>query len=318
MKAPLPFTNPLGRDDMTLNAVEYEVDYNDQRHHREHFDRIERREMLAMAYRLAGGTLLNQAYGSGERHRYDLFSAADKEAPLVVYIHGGYWQRGDRKDYSFVARELNANGITVAIPSYTLCPAVSVMEIGDEIQRCLAVLWDRVRKRPTVVGHSAGGHLAAEMMVRDWSGFPGVPADLVRTAYAINGIFDLAPLIGTSLNKVLGLTAGTARAASPLFRPPSPKGRRFVAAVGAEASEEVLNQGHRIAANWSEVGIDARCEVVIGANHFTIIDELITPGSSVLKQIVKIAHEANAIHAPFKSDHANAKGALLVYDERNM
>jgi len=282
---------------MTLNAaVEYEA--NDQGHQQEYCDRIERREMLAMAYRLAGQTMLNQAYGPGERHRYDLFSAADKEAPVVVYIHDGYWQRGDRKDYSFVARELNANGITVAIPSYSLCPAVSVMEIGDEIQRCLAVLWNRIRKRPTIVGHSAGGHLAAEMMARDWSGFPGVPHDLVRTAYAINGIFDLTPLIGTSLNKVLGLTTGTARAASPLFRPPSPKGRRFVAAVGGEESEEVLNQSRQIAANWSEVGIDARWEVVAGANHFTIIDELITPGSSVLKQIVMIAHETNAIHPP--------------------
>jgi arylformamidase len=168
------------------------------------------------------------------------------------------------------------------------------MEIGDEIQRCLAVLWNRIRKRPTLVGHSAGGHLAAEMMARDWRGFPGVPADLVRTAYAINGIFDLAPLIDTSLNKVLGLTPGTARAASPLFRPPSPKGRRFVAAVGGEESEGVLNQSRQIVANWSEVGIDARCEVVTGANHFTIIDELITPSSSTLEQIVTIAHQANA------------------------
>ena len=278
---------------MTLNAaIDYEAEYNDKGGVQEYFVNLERREMLAMAYRLAGETMLNQAYGSRERHRYDLFSAADKEAPLVVYIHGGYWQRGDRKDYSFVARELNANGITVAIPSYSLCPEVSVMEIGDEIQRCLAVLWKHTRKRPTVVGHSAGGHLAAEMMARDWTGFPGVPADLVRTAYAISGVFDLTPLIGTSLNRALGLTAGTARAASPLFRPPPPKGRRFVAAVGSEESEELVSQSRRITANWSGVGIDARCEIVTGANHFTIIEELITPGSPTLSQIVMLAREA--------------------------
>ncbi len=79
-----------------------------------------------------------------------------------------------------MARELNAHGITVAIPSYSLCPAVSVMEIGDEIQQCLAALWKQTKKRPVVVGHSAGGHLTAEMLARDWSGFSGVPADLVR------------------------------------------------------------------------------------------------------------------------------------------
>jgi len=278
---------------MTLNAaIDYEAEYNDKGGVQEYFFNLERREMLAMAYRLAGETMLNQAYGSRERHRYDLFRAADKDAPVVVYIHGGYWQRGDRRDYSFVARELNANGITVAIPSYSLCPEVSVMEIGDEIQRCLAVLWKHTRKRPTVVGHSAGGHLAAEMMARDWTGFPGVPADLVRTAYAISGVFDLTPLIGTSLNRALGLTAGTARAASPLFRPPPPKGRRFVAAVGSEESEELVSQSRRITANWSGVGIDARCEIVTGANHFTIIEELITPGSPTLSQIVMLAREA--------------------------
>ena len=277
---------------MTLNAVKAEYEVHERL--QGYTENIERWEMLAMAYRLAAETVLNQPYGSGERHRFDLFRAADTDAPVVVFIHGGYWQHGDRKNYSFIARELNANGITVAIPSYTLCPAVSVMEIGDEMQRCLAVLWEHTRKRPTVVGHAAGGHLAAEMMARDWTGFPGVPDDLVRTAYAISGVFDLASVVGTSLNKALSLTAGTARAASPLFRPPSPKGRRLVAAVGSEESEELLNQSRRIATNWSAVGIDATCEVVTGANHFTIIDELITSGSSMLMQIVGLAREERA------------------------
>jgi arylformamidase len=214
--------------------------------------------MLATAYRLAGDTQLNLPYGSRERQRYDLFHAADKDAPLIVYIHGGYWQRGDRKDYSFVARELNANGITVAIPSYSLCPAVSVMEIGDEIQLCLAALWKRTKKRPTVIGHSAGGHLTAEMLARDWIGFTGVPADLVHAGYAISGVFDLAPLISTSLNEALCLTAGTARAASPLFRPPPPKGRRFVAAVGGDESEEFQRQSREIAGAGSVSTPDAR------------------------------------------------------------
>ena len=275
-------------------AIDYEAEYNNRKRVPEHVAMNERWSMLATAYRLAGDTQLNLPYGSRERQRYDLFHAADKDAPLIVYIHGGYWQHGDRKDYSFVARELNANGITVAIPSYSLCPTVSVMEIGDEIQLCLAALWKRTKKRPTVIGHLAGGHLTAEMLARDWSGFAGVPADLVRAGYAISGVFDLAPLISTSLNEALCLTAGTARAASPLFRPPPPKGRRFVAAVGGDESEEFLRQSREIAKNWSRVGIDARCEVVTGTDHFTIVDKLITPGSRTLTQIVALAREADA------------------------
>ena len=280
---------------MTLvTTVDYEAEFNDCKRVPEYLSTNERWSMLATAYRLAGDTLLNQPYGSRERQRYDLFHAANKDAPLVVYIHGGYWQRGDRKEFSFVARELNANGITVAIPSYSLCPAVSVMEIGDEIQLCLAVLWKQTKKRPTVIGHSAGGHLAAEMLARDWSRFTGVPVDLVRAGYAMSGLFDLAPLIGTDLNEALGLTPGTARAASPLFRPPPPKGRRFVAAVGSDEGEELVHQSRAIAENWRKIGIDARCELVVDTNHFTIVDQLITPGSAPLMQIAALAREAHA------------------------
>jgi arylformamidase len=281
---------------MTLNtAVDYEVEFDERKRVPEHASINERWSMLATAYRLAGETQLNQPYGSRARQRYDLFHAPDnEEAPLIVYIHGGYWQRGDRKDYSFVARELNANGITVAIPSYSLCPAVSVMEIADEIQLCMATLWKQTKKRPTVIGHSAGGHLAAEMLARDWGRFAGVPVDLVRAGYAMSGVFDLAPLIGTDLNEALSLTPGTARAASPLFRPPPPKGRRFIAAVGSDEGEEFLRQSHAIVENWSKVGVDARCELVADTNHFSIVDELITPGSTTLTQIVALAREAHA------------------------
>jgi arylformamidase len=275
-------------------VVDYEAEYNNRARVPEYAEIAERWSLLSSAYRLAGNTELNQPYGSRERHRYDLFHAEAEGAPLVVYIHGGYWQRGDRKDYSFVARELNAAGVTVAIPSYTLSPAVSVMEISDEMQACMAALWKKTRKRPMVVGHSAGGHLTAEMLARSWSGHPGVPSDLVRYGYAISGVFNLAPLIGTSLNEALGLTSGTARAASPLFRPPSAKGRRLVAAVGGEESGEFLRQSRELAGSWSKVGLDASCEVIAGANHFTVVDELIRPDSGMLKRIVVMAHEADA------------------------
>jgi arylformamidase len=274
-----------------MAAIDYEAEYNNRQRVPEHPEINERWSMLAAAYRLAGDGRTDRSYGHRERQRYDIFYAADKDAPLVCYIHGGYWQRGDRKDCSFVARELNASGITVALPSYSLCPAVSVMEIADEIQLCLAALWKETRKRPVVVGHSAGGHLTAEMLARDWSGHAGVPADLVQRGCAISGVFDLAPLIGTSINEAVGLTSGTARAASPLFRPPPPKGRRFLAAVGGDESSEFLRQSREVAENWRSVGIDAGSLVVPGANHFTIVDELIRPGSALLDHIIALAHE---------------------------
>jgi arylformamidase len=273
--------------------LDYEAEYNNRKRVPEHVDIAERWQMLSAAYRLAGETELDQPYGPKERHRYDLFHAGE-DAPLAVYIHGGYWQRGDRKDYSFVARELNAAGITVAIPSYPLCPAASVMEIADDLQRCIAVLWKRTKKHPTVIGHSAGGHLTAEMVAADWSRQSGVPGDLVRAGYAISGVFDLAPLIGTSINEALSLKPGTARAASPLFRPPPPKGRKLIAAVGGAESAEFLRQAREIADKWGSAGLDARAEVIEGTNHFTVVDELGKPGSRMLGQVVAMAREAHA------------------------
>jgi acetyl esterase/lipase len=101
------------------------------------------------------------------------------DAPLVVYLHGGYWQWGGRALYGFLAESVNAAGIDVAIPSYPLCPAVTVFEIMRDLRDCMKAIWRRTGVRPLAVGHSAGGHLASAMLATDWTVVPGVPHDLV-------------------------------------------------------------------------------------------------------------------------------------------
>jgi arylformamidase len=276
-----------------MTAIDYEAEYNNRARVPEHVEILERWQRLSAAYRLASTPENDRPYGGKERQRYDLFVANSGSAPLVVYIHGGYWQRGDRKDFSFIARELNANGITVAIPSYSLAPAASVMEIIDEMTLCLVTLWKKLRRRPLVIGHSAGGHLSAAMLANEWGRVAGVPADLVRAAYGLSGVYDLAPLIGTSLNQALYLSAGISRAASPMFRPAPAKGRRFVAAVGGDESSEFLRQSREIAQTWEKAGLITENVVVPGANHFTILDELIRPGSPVLTRITELARDVD-------------------------
>jgi len=281
----------LGHGVMT--AIDYEAEYNNRARVPEYAEIMERWQMLSAAYRLASAPENDRRYGAGERQRYDLFLANGGSAPLVVYIHGGYWQRGDRKDYSFVARELNSNGITVAVPSYSLCPAASMMEIIDEMELCLVTLWKKLRRRPLVIGHSAGGHLSAAMLANDWSRVAGVPADLVRAAYGLSGVYDLAPLIGTSINEALGLSTGVARAASPMFRPAPPKGRSFVAAVGGDESAEFKRQSREIAQHWEQAGLITQSIVMADTNHFTVVEELIRPDSPVLTRIVELAREVD-------------------------
>ena len=250
---------------------------------------VQRRAQLGELGELAELAELDRAYGPGDRQRYDLFRAGARDAPLVVFIHGGYWRKGDRQGYAFVARALNAAGIDVAVPSYSLCPAVSVLHIIDELRRCLAALWGRTRQRPVVIGHSAGGHLTAAMLATDWATWPGVPADLVRAGCAISGVFELAPLIATSINLDVQLDPVTAAAASPVLWPPPPVDRTLVAAVGQHETGEFHRQSRAMVAAWRAAGVQAEYLAVAGANHFTVVEELTRPDSALFGRIASLA-----------------------------
>jgi arylformamidase len=277
-----------------MTSIDFESEYNNRRRVPEHTAIVARWQAASASYRKIAKTVLDEPYGPSDRHRYDLFLSGTAAAPLVVYIHGGYWQRGDRREYAFVAGSLNAAGFDVALPSYSLCPAVSVMEIVDELRQFLAALWRKTGKRPLVTGHSAGGHLTAAMLATDWSKIEGIPADLVPAGVAISGVFDLPPLVGTSLNDAVKLDRDTARAASPMFWPPPAKDRTLVAAVGGGESAEFLRQSRDIVERWGGAGVATEYLAVPGANHFTVVDELTKPDSALFKRIAVLARQVHA------------------------
>jgi arylformamidase len=268
--------------------TDYEVEYNNGRRVPDAGAIFERWEAASAAYRDTARAELDVPYGPGDRHRYDLF-LADRDAPLVVYIHGGYWQGGDRTLYSFLAEGLNVNGLTLAIPSYSLCPRVSVPDIVGELRAFLAALWKRTRVHPLVIGHSAGGHLTAAMVATDWTDVPDVPDDLVRGGIAISGIFDLQPLVSTSINGALGLDLETARDASPRFWPPPPPRRALTAAVGAAESSEFLRQSREIVESWGAAGLETEYLEVPETNHFTVVEELTQPRSPLSERVSAMA-----------------------------
>lgn len=273
-----------------MPALDLENEYNNRRRVPGHPAIQERWEKESAALRSTAKCELDKPYGRGERQKYDLFHPKSGAAgPLVVFIHGGYWQRGDRKAYSFVAREFITQGVSVAVPSYSLCPAVSVMDIVGELRQCLKAIYESTKRRVVVTGNSAGGHLTAALLATDWSKIGGVPSDLVRSGYAISGVFDLAPLIPTSINDAAKLDTAKAREASPLFWPAPSKDRTFVAAAGGDESQEFIRQSLDITAAWSRAGVKAECIVVPSTNHFTIVDELVRPDSAMLARIVGMA-----------------------------
>ena len=244
----------------------------------------------AAAYRAArSDAALDEAYGAGERHRYDLFPASSPrpDAPVLLFIHGGYWQALDKASFSHMAAGANAHGLDVAVMSYDLCPQVKLAVIVDNVIACIRALRQRTGRRVLPFGHSAGGHLAACMAAADWPRI-GEPADIIAAAMPVSGLFHLAPLVPTFVNKAMGMDAGEAAVLSPLVWTP-PRGLKVTAVVGGAESGEYHRQTRTLVECWGVLGSETREIVVPGANHFTIIGPFADPASALTAELVRLA-----------------------------
>ena len=282
-----------------VSTVDYEVEYNNRARVPEHEEIFARWTRDAELYRAetlkAGRAELGLSYGDTPRQALDLFlSPSGENAPLAIFIHGGWWRSLDFSMFSQMARGPNGRGVSVAVADYDLCPNVTIAEIIAQMQRACGFLWQRFGRRMTIYGHSAGGHLAAALVATDWRAlYPKAPADLVPAGYAISGVFDLTPLTAISVNQDLRLDAAEARKVSPLFWPVTP-GRIFDATVGGLESSEFKRQSRTFAQVWQQAGAQTRYEEFPGTNHFTVIDPLSDPQSDMTGRVVELTEVAKA------------------------
>ena len=183
---------------------------------------------------------------------------------------------------------------TVAVVGYDLCPTVSIATIIEQMRAAVLTLWHTHKKRVMVYGHSAGGHLSACLVATEWTTLdPSAPNDLVPAAYAISGVFDLAPLTQVSQNADLKLDDKSANDASPLYWQ-VPIGRTLDAVVGGIESSEFLRQSKTIADVW-QGSAQTRYEEIAGANHFTVLDPLTDANSAMTRRVVDLARQTQAI-----------------------
>jgi len=181
-----------------VDDIDYEVEYNNRARVPENPTLMAGWARDAAAYREQHAPRV-VAYGPSARNTIDIFPG-DNQGPIVVFIHGGYWQALDGSSSSHCARGLNAHGIDVAVPSYDLCPHVTIDVIIQQM-RVAARELARLGRPLVLSGHSAGGHLAACLLATDWPAYDAsLPKDLVIAAYTISGLFDLVPLVRTSIN----------------------------------------------------------------------------------------------------------------------
>jgi arylformamidase len=225
---------------------------------------------------------LDLCYGEQAGETLDLFPAPKAHAPVLVFIHGGYWRALDKRDVSFVAPAFAAAGAMVVIPNYALCPAVTVEHIALQITHALAWVWRHATLyggnpgRIVVAGHSAGGHLAAMMLSCRWKVVGAdLPAQLVSGALSISGLYDLEPLRHTSfLQPDLGLTPASVKRLSPAFFA-RPRGTLY-AVAGRNESEEFQRQNQLIRDQWGPTSVPV-CETVAARHHLDVLHDLADP-----------------------------------------
>jgi arylformamidase len=273
---------------MASEELDFEAEYNNRARVPDHPVHIAGWQRDAAAYRETARSELDLVYGPGERHRLDLFHPGDgdNDRPVVLFIHGGYWQAFNKSSSSHLARGANMRGLTVAVPSYTLAPAATLADIIAEMEMAADFIMQRTGRPIVATGHSAGGHLAACLMAR-----PAPQQRPIRAAMPISGLFDLPPLVGTSINKALGLTIEEAHRLSPLEWAP-PSSGHLVAVVGGTESSEFLRQSHDIVDEWSQAGVTTRYHEVPGAHHFDVIAGLADPADPLVNIVIELANRA--------------------------
>ena len=265
--------------------------YNNRARVPDHGRYFERWARTSAAFREGRPAGVDLAYGPGSGETLDVFAPAAggaAAAPVLVFIHGGYWRALDKADHSFVAEAFTRAGACVVVPNYALCPAVTIPHITLQMAHALAWTWRHVAawggdpRRITVAGHSAGGQLAAMMLTCRWPELGAdLPADLVRNGLSISGLHDLEPLRHTpSLQPALQLTPEQVRQASPAGLP-APRvraGRGLLYSVaGGDESEAFWDQNALIQRAWGRRAVPV-CETLPGLNHFSVLDALVTPG----------------------------------------
>jgi arylformamidase len=259
-----------------------EAEYNIRRRHPDSPAYYERfaadseaaRQLLARR----ADTAFDVSYGDSPGETLDLFPAGRQDAPVFVFIHGGYWRALDKRDFSFIAPSFVDAGLSVAMLNYDLTPRVEVETIVEQTQRALGWVMTNLKRlrgdpmRLFVGGHSAGGQLTALALL---SGLP------LAGGLAWSAVFDLLPLLETNVNQALRLDETRARRLSPLHidkKLPAP----LLIGVGGGESDGFVGQSQDFAASR---GLDARVYPML--NHYTIMLELARPASPVHQDAVR-------------------------------
>lgn len=230
----------------------------------------------------------NERYGPGPLQLIDLFPATAPGSPVFVFIHGGYWRALSKDHFGFIAEPLLDAGAAVAMVEYDLCPAVPLATVVEEVAQ--AVAWVRAQARGIngdpgrliVAGNSAGAHLAAMMLCRDWEA-----GNFIKGAVLVTGIYDLAPIPHIQVREDVKLTPQDIERLSPLRLVPR-VAAPVVVAVGGDEPELWIDQSARYHRRLAEAGMESEYMVLPGHHHFSISRCLAEPEGTLFRAMKRL------------------------------
>jgi arylformamidase len=242
---------------------------------------------------------LNVAYGPHPDETLDIFPAQGKRpGPVLIYLHGGYWRLLSKDDSSFMAPTLTRAGITVVAVNYSLAPAVTLDHIVDQTRRAVAWVHQHIGqhhgdgRRLVIAGSSAGGHLAAMVLARDWQENYGMDSTAIAGAVLLSGLYDLTPLVDTHINEWMHLSLEDARRNSPIFALPDHRPPILVS-YGSNETAEFKRQSHDYLAAWQTSGAQAEYVEMPNTNHFDLVLHLNRFESPLVQKLLKLLGLAN-------------------------
>ncbi len=225
----------------------------------------------------AGKCSLDVAYGDHPRQRMDFFLPDAAPRGLVVFVHGGYWKAFDKSSWSHLAAGALAREYAVVLPGYVLAPEARISQISRQIAAAIDLAAGQIAGPIHLTGHSAGGHLVARMLCGDMR-WTCCFVERINRVVPISGLHDLRPLLGTSMNEVLGLDAAEAASESPLLRQdvlPVP----VTAVVGGNERPVFIEQSQQLAQRWQNASV----RIAADCHHFNVIDGLEFADSDLTK-----------------------------------
>ena len=233
---------------------------------------------------------LDVPFGPTLAEHVDVYPAGEN-APVLVYVHGGFWCLRTSKEFGFVARGPVSRGVATVVTNYDLCPRVTIDEIVRQTRA--AVAWAHKNAasfggdpgRIHVAGHSAGGHLVAMLLATDWEGEYGLPGDVIKGATAISGLYDLAPFPYTFLQPKLQLGYDQVLRNSPILHIPE-SAPPLLVAYGDNETDEFKRQSEEYLDAWRTKGLDGEILILQGKNHYEVIDGFLDAESPLCSAIL--------------------------------